>query len=270
MTSRRISNILTKEWRVMLYDLNSLLFVTLLPLLIIGQALLLIWLIERFGGDAVLTNTMFQIAVEKMAEALPAVARLAIGEQLQVFLLNQINFYLLLIPIMIAISFATFSIVDEKLSGSLEALLATPIRTWELLMGKALAGAVPALLVTWVCAVLFILGVIGLGWGHLVNLVLTPSWFISLFLLTPAVALLSFMLGVIGSSRAKDAKSAQNIVVVIILPVMVLIGLQVTGSIWFTPLLNLSLALGIAILDYFILRIAVRLFQRESIVVKWH
>ena len=270
MTGRRIGNILRKEWRVLSKDLNSLLLVTLLPLLIIGQALFFIWLIERFGGEAMLANTMFQTAIEKLREALPATAGLAIEEQLQVFLLSQMNFYLLLIPTMIAINFATFSIVDEKLSGSLEALLATPVRTWELLLGKALAGAVPALLVTWVCAMLFLLGIVGLGWGQLVDLVLTPSWFFSLFLLTPTVALLSFMLGVIGSSRAKDAKDAQSIVVVIVLPVLAIIAFQVTGLVWFTPLSTLALALGIAVLDVFILRIAVGLFQRESIVVKWH
>lgn len=104
----------------------------------------------------------------------------------------------------------------------------------------------------------------------MVNLVLTPSWFLSLFLLTPAVALLSFMLGIIGSSRAKDARTAQNIVVVIVLPVLALIGLQVTGFVWFTPLMSLALALGIAVLDILVLRIATGLFQRESIVVKWH
>jgi len=270
MISSRVSNILKKEWRVMCSDLNSLLIVTLIPLLIVGQALLYIWLIENFGGEAILGNTMFQTAMGNLRKALPAVAGLPIGQQLQVFLLSQINFYLLLIPTMIAVSFATFSIVDEKLSGSLEALLVTPVRTWELLLGKALAGAVPALLVTWVCAVLFILGVVVMGWGQLVDLVLNLSWFFSLFLLTPAIALLSFMLGVIGSSRAKDAKSAQNIVLAIVLPLLAFIGFQVTGLVWFTPLTTLALALGIAVLDVFILRMAVGLFQRESIVVKWH
>ena len=77
------------------------------------------------------------------------------------------------------------------------------------------------------------------------------------------------MLGVIGSSRAKDAKSAQNIVVVIVFPVLALIALQVTGLVWFTLGATLSLALDIAVLDVLILRIAVGLFRRESIVVKW-
>ena len=78
------------------------------------------------------------------------------------------------------------------------------------------------------------------------------------------------VLGVIGSSRARDAKSAQNVAVVIILPVLALIAVQVTGLVWFTPILTLALALGIGIVDIIVLRVAVRLFQRESIVVKWH
>jgi len=269
MTRRRIGNILRKEWRVMSRDINSALLVTLAPLLIVGQAILFIWLIDRFGGEAMVANPIFQTALEKLREVLPLAAGLAVGEQFQVLLLSQFNLYLLLIPTMIAISFATFSIVDEKLSGSLEALLATPVRTWELLLGKALSGAVPALVITWVCAGVFILGVVGLGWGQLVSMVLSSSWFIFLFLVTPAVALLSFMLGVIGSSRARDARSAQNMALVIILPVLGLIAVQVTGLVWFTPLLTLALALGIAVLDVIILRVAVRLFQRESIVVRW-
>ena len=270
MTRRRITNILFKEWRVLFTDLNSTLLVTLAPLLILGQAILFIWLIDRFGSEAMVANPMFQTALEKLREALPLAAGLAVGEQFQVLLLSQFNLYLLLIPTMIAISFATFSIVDEKLSRCLEALLATPVRTWELLLGKALSGAVPALVITWVCAGVFILGVVGLGWGQLVDLVLTSSWFIFLFLVTPAVALLSFMLGVIGSSRARDARGAQNMALAIILPVLALVAVQVTGLVWFTPILTLALALGIGIVDIIVLRVAVRLFQRESIVVKWH
>jgi ABC-2 type transport system permease protein len=100
--------------------------------------------------------------------------------------------------------------------------------------------------------------------------VLTPSWFFSLFLLTPGVVVLSFLLGIIGSSRAKDAKSAQNVALIIILPVLALIGVQVSGVVWFTPLLTLVLAFAIAVADIFVLRVATSLFQRESIIVKWH
>ena len=78
------------------------------------------------------------------------------------------------------------------------------------------------------------------------------------------------MFGVIGFSHAKGARSTQNIVIAFVFLVLALIGLQVTGLVRFTPLATLALAPGIAVLDVIILRIAVGLFQREAIVVKWH
>ncbi|MFQ6116915.1 MAG: ABC transporter permease subunit [Candidatus Bipolaricaulia bacterium] len=267
--NKRIRNILLKEWAVMASSINNALFITLLPLLITGQALFFIWLIPRFVGEGVLESPMLQTALGKLREALPQLVGLSAGEQFQVLLLQQFNLYLLLIPTMIAIGFATFSIVEEKQARSLEPLLATPVRTWELLLGKALSGAIPALVITWLCAGVFLLSAVGLGWKDLLGSVLTPSWFITLFLLTPGVAVLSFLLGVVGSSRASDPKSAQNIAMLVVLPVLALIGVQVTGLVWLTPLLTLALALGIGTLDLFMLRVAVRLFRRETIVVQW-
>ena len=269
MTSRRIRNILLKEWEVIFRDLNNTLFVTVLPLLIIAEPLVFIWLAQQFGGESIVSTAFIQTAIAKLTVEIPAAASLTAIEQLQVLLLSQLKFFLLLIPTLIAVSFATFSIIEEKQSRSLEPLLATPVRTWELLLGKALSGAIPAVIVAWVCTALFFLGVVIMGWGDLAALVLTPSWYVTLFLLVPAVSILSFLLGVIGSSRAKDAKNAQNMIVFIILPVFALIAVQVTGIVWFTPLLTLAVSLGLLVIDYLVLRIAVGLFQRESIIVKW-
>ena len=97
----------------------------------------------------------------------------------------------------------------------------------------------------------------------------TARWFLTLFLLTPAVAMLSFMLGVTGSARAKDPRGAQNAALLIILPVFALIGIQITGIVWFTPSLILVLTLAVGIADFIVLRAAVRLFGRESIIVQW-
>ncbi len=269
MSRRRIRNVLVKEWTLLFTDLNSAFVIALLPFLVVGQAVLYIWLASRFAGESMLTTQVFQTALEKLVEAIPGVTQLSGNEQLLVLLLSQVNFFLLLIPTMIAMSVATFSIVDEKLSGSLEALLATPVRTWELLLGKALAGAIPALVMTWLSAGVFLVVASGLGWGVLLGFVVTAGWFLTLFLLTPAVAILSFMLGVAGSARAKDARSAQTVALLIIFPVFALIGVQITGIVWFTPLLILLLALAIGIADFVTLRAAVRLFRRESIVVQW-
>lgn len=269
MNRRRLRAVMAKEWLVLSRDLNSILIVTLMPLLVVGQTIAVIWLVQRFAGDAMAASGFFQEALEKLRTAHPAASQLDPADQVRVFLLSQLNFYLLLIPTMVAISFSTFSIVDEKLSGSLEALLATPVRTVELLLGKALAGAIPALLVTWTCSGLALAAISLLGWGRLVSLVVTPAWIVSLLLLTPAVALLSFLLGIIGSSRARDPKNAQNLVILIILPVLGLVALQITGVVWFTLPGTLLLAAVLALADYLVLRVAVRLFQREAIVLSW-
>jgi ABC-2 type transport system permease protein len=269
MSRRHIRNILLKEWALLFTDPNSAFVVMLLPLLIVGQGILYIWLAFRFAGESMLTTSVFQTALQKLVEAMPVVAQLPGKEQLLVLLLNQFNFFLLLIPTMIAMSVATFSIVDEKLSGSLEALLATPVKTWELLLGKALAGAIPALVMTWISAGVLLLVVSAVDWGDLSGFVVTARWFLTLFLLTPAVAILSFMLGVAGSSRARDPRGAQNRALLIIFPVLALIGIQITGIVWFTPSLILVLALVIVIVTFITLRAAVRLFRRESIVVQW-
>ena len=117
MTRKRILNVLHKEWAVMATSLNNVLFVTLLPLLITAQALLFVWLVPRFAGESLL-----QGALEKLRAALPSLEGLPAEEQFQVLLLQQFNFYLLLIPVMIAIGFATFNIVEEKQTRTLEPL----------------------------------------------------------------------------------------------------------------------------------------------------
>jgi ABC-2 type transport system permease protein len=190
-------------------------------------------------------------------------------ERFRVLLLDQFRFFVLVIPAMVANVFATLSIVEEKMTRTLEPLLATPVRTWELLVGKILSGAIPALAVTWASTGIFVLLTISLGWGPLLRWVIDPSWYLSIFLLTPAVSILSFALGVIGSSRASDAKAAQNLAVLVVLPLFALIAVQVIGLVRFTPFLTLGLSVGITALDGLLLRLAVRLFARESILIRW-
>jgi len=113
---------------------------------------------------------------------------------------------------MIAMRFASFSIIEEKQERTSEPLFATPVRTWELLLGKAPAGAIPSLLITWLCAGLFLEGITWMGSAHPLKFVsaqIRIKSMVSLFLLVPRFSLLAIMLGVIASSR---------------------LGLQLTGS----------------------------------------
>jgi len=259
---RRIRNVLSKEWSVMSSSFGSLLYLVLFPLLITGQAVLIIWLVARFvpAGDAIATLVHSEEAAAASWSAVDA---------LRLLLVRQFNVFVLIVPAMIANVFSTQSIVEEKITQTLEPLLATPVRTWELVTGKALSGAVPAVASTWLCAGAFIGALYGLGWGFLVPVALNATWLISVIALAPAVAVLSFVLGVIGSSRAADTKGAQNISVVLFLPLIVLMVLQVTGLVWFTPATMGAVAAGFFLLAAGMVCVAVRLFARESIIVRW-
>ena len=279
MALKRITNVITKEWEVTFKSVNNGLFVTLLPILIVGQVLGIIYAVKTFVGEKSLeeltSNVMIQKAMTNLQGMISSeITSISLAERFQLLMVSQFPYYLLLVPTMIAISLATFSIVEEKQTGTLEPLLATPVRTWELLLGKALSGAIPAIIMSWICAVVFLVGIAFLVSKSVVQYclqspVLAYLWLISLILLVPAVSVLSFMLGVVSSSRANDAKSGQNIAVVIVLPILALVAVQITGLVVFTPLLLIFLSFGLFLLNIIILRLAVKLFRRESIVVSW-
>lgn len=266
---KRLSNIIRKEWGRTFYNLNSALLIISLPIIITAQALLYIYLIVRYAGTNVLTNTILQIGVEKLEQAMPSLSTLSAIQKFQVFFYLQFPIYLLFVPAIIAISFAMFSIIEEKQAHTLEPLLATPVRTWELLLGKTLAGAIPAVTMSWVSAGIFLIGMVWLGSSHLLRYVLVSAWWISLLLLVPLITILSFMLGVIASSRANDPRNAQNTSVLIVLPVLGIIAVQLIGLTIFTPLKLILVAVVVLVLDIITLRAASFLFQRESIVVRW-
>ncbi|TET11152.1 hypothetical protein E3J84_03220 [Candidatus Aerophobetes bacterium] len=266
---KRIINVIKKEWRITFSSMNSVLFVILLPVILTLQTLLCIYLAMRFAGAQALIKTILGKGMENWLAAFPALQELPLIERFQVFFFSQFPFYLLLIPALIAMSLATFSIIEEKQTRTLEPLLVTPVRTWELLLGKSLAGAILALFMSWFCAGIFLIATMWMGSANLLESVWNAQWLISLFLLVPLVSLLSFLLGLIASSKAHDAKSAQNIALVIVLPVLAIIGVQLTGFLVFTPARLLILSIVVGMVSLLVLRVAVRLFQRESIVVAW-
>ena len=274
MAYNRISNIIKKEWETIFRSVNNALFVTVLPLLIIGQFLILLYLVRKYVSDEsirqILDNSMFQNAISNLRYiASSDLGSISIAERFQLLLVNQFLLYILLIPTMIAFSFSTFSILEEKQTRTLEPLLATPVRTYELLLGKALAGAIPAIVLSWIYICIFLTTVIRIIPSYLMKLLPISSWLILGLLMVPAISFLSFMLGVVSSSKANDIRNAQNMAMFIILPVLALIAAQVTGILVFAPLSLVLVAFCIGILDIIVLRIATRLFHRESILVKW-
>ena len=191
------------------------------------------------------------------------------GELAGAFAVQQFLVFFLLMPAYIPLSIATFSIIGEKQARSLEPVLAAPIRTVELLAGKAIAALVPGLLAGWATYAIFVILASVVYGPALFGVVTDPSWLAGVFLLGPAVGLSSVVAGVIVSARVNDPRVAQQIGGVVIVPVIGLVLLQATGTLLVGPagyVLLSAVVLAIAVVG---LRIGVRLFDREAILTRW-
>lgn len=253
--------LLRREWSEMIR--NRLLVSTILvPPLILTVAPIV--LAAAVGERALPAELASQILAQR-----PDWAGFTPGELAGAFAVQQFLVFFLLMPAYIPLSIATFSIIGEKQARSLEPVLAAPIRTVELLAGKALAALVPGVLAGLVTYVVFV-GLASLVYGpNLFGVVTDPSWLAGVFLLGPAVGLSSVVAGVIVSARVNDPRVAQQIGGVIIVPVIGVVLVQATGTVLVGALGYALLALIILAVALVGLRIGVRLFDREAILTRW-
>ena len=183
---------------------------------------------------------------------------------------RQFSVLFLLLPIFIPSVLASDAIVGEKRERTLEPVLATPIRTWELLLGKILAALIPALAITLAAAGLFVIGVLTFAVTDRVReLVVTPGWVLAVIVDTPLLALIGVALIVVLSSRVNDPRTAQQFSAVLVVPVLALLFGQLAGVIVLGPALALGIGVILAIVAAGALWTATRLFQREVILTKW-
>ena len=187
----------------------------------------------------------------------------------QAFIFQQFLVLLVLSPVAASMSSAAFSIIGEKQARTLEPLLATPISTTELLSAKILGAFVPGAGLTLGTFAVYLAGTAMLASPGVYRALLTPASLAVVFLVGPLASLLALQMAVCVSSRVNDARSAQQIGALVILPIAGLLIAQVVGSIVLTAWLALGIAAALAVLNVFVLRIAVVLFDRESILTRW-
>jgi ABC-2 type transport system permease protein len=185
------------------------------------------------------------------------------------YTVQQFLAFFLLMPAYIPLSIATFSIIGEKQARSLEPVLAAPIRTSELLAGKAIAALVPGVLAGWLAYLIFAALASVLYGSKLVGVVTDSSWLAGVFVLGPAVGLASVVLGVITSSRVNDPRVAQQIGGVVIVPIIAITLLQASGTLLVGATGYVILAGVVLVIAIVGLRIGIRLFDREAILTRW-
>lgn len=258
---RHLGTIILKEWAETIRNKLLLAGIFVLP-----AVFLLVPLLILYGVGL---NPVDQRAVAQYVEESPALARLSPLEVLQTVLINEFLFFFLLTPSVIPMTLASFSIIGEKQAHSLEPLLATPVTTAELLLGKAIAAVTPAVAVTWLAYSLFVLGARLITTDRVMVVLLNTPWLLAMIVIGPLVAVLSVLLGVIISSRVNDTRVAQQVGGLVALPIAGFAVAQASGSL----LLNLeSFVIGasaLIALDAAVFYLAVRLFQRDRILTTW-
>ena len=209
-----------------------------------------------------------ELATQVLAQR-PEWAIFSSAELAGAFAVQQFLAFFLLMPAYIPLSIATFSIIGEKQARTLEPVLATPVRTVELLAGKAIAALVPGLLAGWVTYTVFVALASVVYGPRLFGVVTDPSWLVGVFLLGPVVGLSSVVAGVIVSSRVNDPRVAQQVGGIIIVPIIGVTLLQATGTVLVGASGYLVLAAIVLVVSLVGLRIGVALFDREAILTRW-
>jgi ABC-2 type transport system permease protein len=208
-------------------------------------------------------------AVRQLTRLVPELAEMSTAQQGAVLVIRHFTLIFLILPVIGALGSSTSSIVGEKQSRSIEPVLATPVTTQELLLGKSCGTVALAVSGTWVGFLLYVLLVRLIGGGDLIRVAFDLTTMMVVFVLTPLIALLGLGAGVVISSRVSDSRSAQQIGGLLILPIVFLIVGQITGLFVLGPTSIIVAAIGLLILDFLVLRIGVRLFDRERIVADW-
>lgn len=174
--------------------------------------------------------------------------------------------YMLAIPALVPATLASYAVVGERLQGTLEPVLATPVRRDELLLGKALAAFVPSVVVSYGVFSLFIAAVELFARAGVATALIQAPDLIAQVLFTPLLAGWSIWVGIAVSARCRDPRTAGQLSILAGLPSVAITTLIAFNVIPAT--LPVALAFGAALLILIRLgwRVASAIFDRERLI----
>ena len=175
--------------------------------------------------------------------------------------------YMLAIPALVPTALASYSVVGERQQGTLEPVLATPIRREEFLLGKALAAFVPSLAISYAVLALFLACVELFAHPGIAPALLRAPDLLAQLLFTPLLAAWSIWLGIAISARSSDVRVAGQLSLLASLPsvaVTTLIALNVITASWPTAFVAAAILLLLNGIGW---RIASAVFDRERLII---
>ena len=259
-----IRTLIEKEWAEIFKNRMVLMSFILMPLLFTGIPLVMLGTM----GTTSISGSAVESGLPAGAMALcPGLSGI---ECLQITVLSQFMVFFMLLPMILPAMVAAYSIVGEKTTRSLEPLLATPITTIELLVGKALSAALPAIAATWLSYGIFIVGTFILKISPAVQaFVLNPIWLVGILALGTVLAIISVIFAIFVSSQVNDPRAAEQISSVLVLPVMLLFVGQMIGKVVISLGFMLTTTAVCLLVAMALFYLGIRVFDRENILTKW-
>lgn len=174
--------------------------------------------------------------------------------------------YMLAIPVLVPAALAAYAVVGERLQGTLEPVLATPIRREELLLGKAAAAFVPSVVVAYLVFGLYVAVVELFAKPAVVTALIQGPELLAQLLLTPLLALWSIWVGIGISARARDPRTAQQLAILASLPSVAVTSLTAFNVIPASPRYAIAFGAALLVLSRLGWRITSAMFDRERLI----
>jgi ABC-type Na+ efflux pump permease subunit len=174
--------------------------------------------------------------------------------------------YMLAIPALVPAALAAYSVVGERLQGTLEPVLSTPVRREELLLGKALAAFVPSVAVAYAVFAVFIAIVALFAHPGVASGLLKTPDLVAQLVFTPLLAAWSIWVGIAVSARSTDPRTAGQLSILACLPIVAVTSLVAFDVIPATVAVAAGFGVALLILDRIGWRMASAIFDRERLI----
>ena len=269
MSPHRIAVIMGKELREFRSNPAAIVPVAIMIALCIGIPFLILTVLPVATGKTLADDREIAQVVQFAQGRMPDLAALPPAAAAQAFLFQQFLILFLLAPIVGAVSLAAYSVVGEKQGRTLEPLLTTPITAAELLLGKVLACILPALVIEIIGLGLYGLLMAAFAEPGVLGALLTARSAVLVVLIGPLAALAALQMTIAVSSRVNDPRSAQQVAVLLVLPLVGMLIGQIIGAFIIPTWGLLVIASVLAALWGILIVFGVALFDRERILTGW-
>lgn len=262
-----ISAVCLKDWKEILKSSQAVITIVVVPLVLI----IILPAIFLLLPTSTMLNTLTTGDLDVFLSQIPAhlIPQGFTDSQTLIYAVLVYFFapLFLLLPVMVASVIASSSFAGEKERKTIEGLLYTPISDQELVLAKILVALIPAIGISVICFVAYGFLVNGLGYRIFHTIFFpTMSWIVMMVLLVPGLSFLSLGLVVAVSQRAAGMWEAQQISVVVLLPVIALIISQAAGLFYISVTMIVLAGVAFLAIDYVFYQWIVRTFNRERMV----